>query len=71
MVLDVELGRFFVVMRRVQVMTVGHMRVVGGLFVIAFFVVLGGFVMMLGSLFVVFSGLFVVFVECAHSDPSL
>jgi hypothetical protein len=56
-VLDVELGRFFVVMRRVQVMTVGHMRVVGGLFVIA--------------LFVVFSGLFVVFVECAHSDPSL
>ena len=54
---------------RVQLVAMRDMRMMGRLFMVARFVVFGGFVMMLGGLFVMVSGLammFSAFVTCRH-----
>jgi hypothetical protein len=58
--LDVVLGRFGGVLSCVQCMAVRQEGVMGGLLVIARFVVFGGFAMVLGRVFVVFGCVFVV-----------
>ncbi len=56
----VGLGRFFRMVLGVKRVGVGHMRMMRRLFVVAGFVMLGGFVMVLGGVFVVFGGFLVV-----------
>jgi hypothetical protein len=58
------LFRSFVVMRGgMQMMSVGDLGMVRGLFVISGFVVLGGFAMMLGRMLVMVRGLLVMFMD--------
>jgi hypothetical protein len=54
---------------RMQLMAMRDMRMMGRLFMVACFMVLGGFMMMLGGLFVMMGGLavmFSTFVSCRH-----
>ena len=53
--------RFFVMMHRMQMMSVRDMSVVGGFLVIANLMVFGGFLMVTSGMFVMFSGLNVMF----------
>ena len=59
----VPLGGFVLMVGRVQVMTKRHARMVRGFFVVAGFVVLGGFAMVLRRFLVVMRGFFVVLVD--------
>ena len=52
----VVLASLFGVMNRVQMMTVRHMRVVAGFFVVPALLVIGGRTMMFGRVIVVFGG---------------
>ncbi len=63
--------RFLGVIRRLQMMPLGHVRVVGGLVVIPGLVVLGGFTMMVGRLLVVIGGMAVVLrsLVAGHAIP--
>jgi hypothetical protein len=58
--LDVMLGSFAGMMRRVDLMSLGDMRVVGSCFVITVFMMLGSFSMVIGRKLMVFSSLGVV-----------
>jgi hypothetical protein len=60
---DVTLGRFTRVMRRMQMMPMGSMRMMRRRFVFARTMMLGRFAMVLRGLFVVFSGFRVMFLE--------
>jgi hypothetical protein len=54
---------------RMQTMGVGDMGMMGGLFMVARFVMIGRFVMMPGGFFVIFRGaamMFSTFVSCRH-----
>jgi hypothetical protein len=54
---------------RMQLMAMRDMRMMGRLFMVACFMVLGGFMLMLGGLFVMMGGLavmFSTFVSCRH-----
>ncbi|HML07275.1 MAG TPA: hypothetical protein VK430_03990 [Xanthobacteraceae bacterium] len=53
----------FVVLDCMQVVTMSYLGVVGGLFMIARLVMLGGFTMVLGRLLVMMRGLFVMLVD--------
>ncbi len=55
--------RVVVMFGRVDGVTVRHLRMVRGFFMIAAFGMLGGFAMMLGSMVVMVGGLFVMFVN--------
>jgi hypothetical protein len=61
--LDVTLGRFARVMRRVQMMPMGSMRMMRRRLVFASTMMLGRFAMVLRGMFVVFSGFRVMFFE--------
>ena len=54
MLIGVVLARFLRMMRRMDAMSMGHMRMVSALFVIACFVMTGGFTMVLRRVLVVF-----------------
>jgi hypothetical protein len=58
---DVTFGRFTGVMRRMQMMPMGSMRMMRRHFVFASSMMLGGFAMVLRSVFMVFSGFRVMF----------
>ena len=58
---DVALGRFTRVMRRMQMMPMGSMRMMRRRLVFASTMMLGRFAMVLRSVFMVFSGFRVVF----------
>jgi len=60
-VLDLRFGSFVGVMLRVGVMPMRQVGVVGGLLMLARFVVRGGLLVMMGSQFMVMSGVSVVF----------
>ena len=60
---DVPLGRFTRVMRRMQMMPMGGMRMMGRRLVFAGTMMLGRFAMVLRGLFMVFSGFRVMFFE--------
>jgi hypothetical protein len=61
--LDVTLCCFTSVMRRLQMMTVRGVRMVGGRLVFAGAMMFGCFAMMLGRVFMVFSSLRVMFLQ--------
>jgi hypothetical protein len=63
MVLGVLFRCVGVMVGRVQRMTVCHLGMMGGFFMIAAFGVLGGFAMMLGGVVVMIGGFFVMFVD--------
>jgi len=52
----VMLGGFTGVMRRMQSMAMGDVRMVGGFFVVPLLVVMGSFAVVCGCMFVVFGG---------------
>ncbi len=60
MLLSVGLGALGLVVLRLLLMAMGHMRVMGSLFVIARFVMLGGFTVVLGGMLMMISGLLVM-----------
>jgi hypothetical protein len=55
--LDVMLGSFACVMRRMRLMSLGYMRVVGSCFVISVFMMLGSFSMVIGRKLMVLGSL--------------
>ena len=69
MMLGVVNARLVGMLVRVQLVAMRDLRMMGRLFMVARFVVFGGFVMMLGGLFVMVGGLavmFSTFVSCRH-----
>ena len=63
MLFGVHLGGVVLVLGRMQTVTVGYSGMMGGLFVIASFVMLGRLAVMLGRLLVVMRRLFVMLVN--------
>ena len=58
MVFRVRLGRLFGVILGVDVVRVGEMRMMAGVYVLVFLMMFGGLAMMLGSLLVMLGGAF-------------
>src|ERR1700735_324891 len=69
--LGVVAAGFGVMLFGVAGMTVGGVSVVRGLFVIAGFVMLGGFAVMLGCVLVMFGGLVMMFDACMVAHGAL
>lgn len=60
MLVRVVLGRFFRVMRRIGLMSLGYLGMVRRLFMIASFVMLGGFPVVIGRVLMMIGGFSVV-----------